>query len=133
MVADNETDQKIKTIISDAMHEVQSPLEDQQARDYRAAFSLVNSTMGLWTKNHKGEIAGEKVVLTLYCFFELLNARDIVSFSEDSPLAAIMDWMLSVVDPDDPVTAKRLINAGKDAKRFLETLQEKGYFHEHRD
>jgi len=73
-------------------------------------------------------MAGEKVVIITYRFFELLVQEGIIEVPEDSPAAQIMDWLLSAIDPDDPVTQKRIKNADKDARKWLERLQTDGYF-----
>lgn len=125
---DSDTMGNVRTIIDEALTETESSDMKQRAADYRAAFRLAYKTMGDWAKSHKGDIAGEKVVLTTYCFLELLNERGILAFTEESPLAAIMDWMLSHIDADNEITKKRLVTSRKQAIIFLEKLQKEGYF-----
>lgn len=125
---DEETAIKARTIISNSLSELEVNDIKQRASDYRAAFRLAKKTMVEWDNLHKGDLAGEKVIITTYCFLELLNNLGIVSFAEGSQLASLMDWMLSYIDVEDCVTKKRIASGKKTALHFLEKLQKEGYF-----
>lgn len=73
-------------------------------------------------------MAGEKVVIIVYSFFERLVQEGLIEIPEQSRAAQIMDWLLSVIDPENSVTQKRIKNAEKDSRKWLERLQNDGYF-----
>lgn len=72
--------------------------------------------------------AGEKIVLAVYCFIELLCDAGYITIGEDSTVALLMEWLLSKIDAESELTEKRLKNAQKDAVRWLGKLREKVYY-----
>ena len=73
-------------------------------------------------------IAGEKIVLAVYCFIELLCEHELIIIGDESAVAVLMNWLLTSIDADSDVTQKRLKNAQKDAARWLDALQKAGYY-----
>lgn len=73
---------------------------------------------------------GAKVVIIVYCFFELLTDKGIIGIPDDSPMGELMDWLLGAIPAHDVLTQKRLKNGRKDAAKWLKALQGQGYFKE---
>lgn len=73
---------------------------------------------------------GAKVVIIVYCFFELLTDKGIIEIPDDSPVGELMDWLLGAIPAHDVLTQKRIKNGRKDAAKWLKALQSQGYFKE---
>lgn len=70
----------------------------------------------------------EKILLIGYYFMDDLIEREYIIIPEDSALRKVTDYLLSLVDPSDKGTMKRMESAKKQAKKWMQILQEKGYF-----
>lgn len=71
---------------------------------------------------------GEKVLFAVYLFIENLVTSGYLQMPEDSNIAKLVDFLLSLVDADNRVTQRRLKKAKKTANKWLEKLNEMGYF-----
>lgn len=72
--------------------------------------------------------AGEKIVLSVYCFIDLLCEAGYINIGNESKVAVLMEWLLSKIDAESELTEKRLKNAKKDATKWLVKLKENGYY-----
>ena len=72
--------------------------------------------------------AGEKIVLSVYCFIEMLCDADYITIGNKSTVALLMEWLLSKIDAESKLTEKRLKNAKKNANKWLANLRKNGYY-----
>lgn len=118
-------DDAVKARIEESLEEIIDKVKHH--KDMRCIHRLLSCTIKRMA-NH--EVSGEKIVITTYCFLELLAQRGIIQFTESSALAEVVEWILASVDVDSPVTQKRLKNGNKEAALWLNNLQKEGYFNE---
>lgn len=70
----------------------------------------------------------EKIILIGYHFINELQDREYLEIPEGSKLRRITDALLSMIDPEDAVTQKRMVTSAKQARKWLEILQKEGYY-----
>ena len=79
-------------------------------------------------KRESDKAHGEKVLLATYLMIEKMITSGYLQMPENSPLARVVDFLLSLVDPDNEITQKRLKKAEKTANDWIDILQHEGYF-----
>jgi hypothetical protein len=113
------------TMAIDAQKDIAHGATDKQKRTIN---NHVSRMLDCTIATQQEGCAGEKIVLAVYYFLELLTNAGLIELGAESPIAVLTEWLLSKIDADCPVTQKRIKNAQKDAVRWLSALREKGYY-----
>lgn len=124
---DKETEGKIRLLCEQSIKELLPHEIPKQRRLWGRVDRAIDVTIKQMVEKDKN-IAGERVVLVVYSLLEILAERNLLILVHDSPLHRIVEWTLSEINPDNEITQHRLTKAQGEAARWLERLQQEGYF-----
>jgi hypothetical protein len=102
--------------------------EGADAKQRRTIDNHHRNMLNLTIATMQDGCAGEKIVLAVYCFIEMLCDAGYITIGNESTVALLMEWLLSKIDAESELTEKRLKNAKKDANKWLVKLKENGYY-----
>lgn len=71
---------------------------------------------------------GEQLVLIAYHFINKLVDDGLLDIPESTPLAKLSDYLLMLINPDNPVTQVRMVKTEKTARKWRDDLRKMGYF-----
>lgn len=123
-----DTRKSYDNFVKKAWDAVLEPVKDINTRAKEFIRIKVNKMESLTLEPACEKAFSEKILLIGYYFMSDLIEREYISIPEDSALMQVTDYLLTLIDPDNEVTQKRMESAQKQAKKWLEILQKEGYF-----
>jgi hypothetical protein len=123
-----DTREEYERFAARAWEAVIEPVQDLNTNAKEFIRTKVNRMEALTLKPACHKSFSEKILLIGYYFMKDLVDRKYIKIPDESALMQVMDYLLNLVDPNNEGTQKRMESAQKQARKWLEILQGKGYF-----
>lgn len=114
--------------VEETWQAVMEPVKDLNHKAREFIRVKVNAMENLTLKPACDKSFAEKILLIGYYFMDDLIEREYLIIPEDSALRRVTDYLLTMVNIEDEGTQKRMESAQKQAKKWMQILQGKGYF-----
>lgn len=123
-----DTKDEHRRFVEESWQAVMEPVEGLNIQAKEFIRIKVNAMENLTLKPACDKSFAEKILLIGYYFMDDLIEREYIIIPDGSALRRVTDYLLALVDIEDEGTQKRMESAQKQARKWMQILQGKGYF-----